>query len=113
MKKQPKVHNVIPNQTGILFEILENDEIYSENESSIILPDNQKAKANADNPPQVRVLALGNQIKPENTGINVNSRLIITGNYTPIPLSYMPGKRKKGICDFSAVKAILEEVAEE
>jgi len=58
--------------------------------------------------PQAYVLALGPTIKPEECGIKVGDRVVLTGNYTPIT-NFDGSAREKGIVELHNIKAVLIE----
>jgi len=101
-----KIVDVIPHQTGVLFELLDPRETATHN---LIVPDNQKENKE---PPQAIILKLGASIDETTTEFKVGARVILVGNYIPLP-QFAGASRKRGICDFINLKCVLVEAEDE
>ena len=95
----PSIKGVKPVGTQVLVEKLSAQEITS----STILIDEDATMAGA---PQGYVKDLGPKV-PEDHGIKVGDRVVLTGNYTPVP-DFGNG-RPLMLVDPHQIKAILEE----
>lgn len=58
-------------------------------------------------PPQAFVLDIGPAFKPADWGVKVGDRVILQGNYVPVPTP--EGDRQKGIVEPHTIKCVLEE----
>lgn len=95
-----KVVDVKPVGSQILVEMLSAKEASG---SILELGDNADIGA-----PQAYVLALGPSLKADEFGIRVGDRVVVAGNFTPIP-PFGNNDRKKGVLEPHNVKAVLVE----
>ena len=102
IKKPSSVKNVKPCGSQILVEHLSAEDI---NESRIHLPNNASI---TDGAPQAYVLGMGPGVKPDVYGFNVGDRVLLQGNFVPVPTSGN-SKRARGLVEPTAIKAVLEE----
>lgn len=100
----PKLKAVRPFGSTLLVEHLSTQDILG---TVIKVRDSAKL----DGAPQAYVVELGPKVDPE-AGVKVGDRVIIQGNYVPVPK--LPGEtRARGIIELHNIKARLEELTEE
>jgi hypothetical protein len=97
----PAIVGVKPLGTQILFEELTQKEILG---TKLVLGGTTSNK----DAPQAYVLSVGPKVDPD-WGIRAGQRVVISGNYTPIPECAGSHGRKMGVCEPFNIKAILLE----
>lgn len=96
-----KVKEFKPYGRTIMVELLNEEEVLGTN-----LHVGKGASVGA---PQAYVLALGNDLKEEETFIKVGDRVMLQGNgFVPVP-AYDGSKRQKGIAELHHIKAVIIE----
>lgn len=96
----PGIDDVNPVGSQILFEKLTAQELQS---STLHIPDS----AVAGGPPQGYILKIGPKTVPEEWGFKVGDRVVLIGNYTPVPTQ--AGNREWGVIEPHQIKAVLVE----
>jgi len=94
----PKISGVRPLGTKVLMETLTAQEALGTKISI-------QGDAEVVGAPQAYILAVGDQV---NERVKVGDRVIVTGNYTPVP-NYDHSDRNRGLIDLVHVHAVLEE----
>lgn len=100
MKKTKPVVGVKPTNSQILIEKLNAQEA-----TGTVLTINDDSSYGA---PQAYILAVGPAIKLEDAGFGVGDRVILSGNYVPVP-NYDSHKRERGLVELHNIKAVLVE----
>ena len=88
-----------PVGSQVLFEELTQKELLA---TKLIVTGNNKPNG----APQAYIVALGPQV-PAEYGLKVGQRVVITGNFTPIPEMVGSNGRRTGVCDPFNIKAVL------
>jgi co-chaperonin GroES (HSP10) len=105
MKKKEKevleVKDIKPIGTQVLIETLTQQEILG---TRIHLPEDEISKKQA---PQGYVLDMGPKVQTD-WGFGVGDRVIVTGNYTPVP-EFKRSHRSLILVDPHQIKAVLKE----
>jgi co-chaperonin GroES (HSP10) len=99
-KKVGEIKEIVPVGTQVLIETLTQQEVLG---THLELPEDKVEKKQA---PQGYVLGIG--LKVEGFGFRVGDRVIITGNYTPVP-EFKKSHRSMILVEPHQVKAILKE----
>lgn len=102
MKKTSKIVGVKPTLSLILVEKLRATDVAN---SVLIVNDDADYGA-----PQGYVLALGPSV-PEGAGIKVGDRVLLQGNYVPVP-NYDRSERERGLVEMHNIKAVFTEEAD-
>jgi len=100
MKKVKPIVGVKPTMSQILIERINAKEAIG---TVLTIKDDSDYGA-----PQAYILALGPTVKGEEVGIKVGDRVILTGNYTPVP-NFDGNARERGIVEIHNIKAVLLE----
>ena len=87
--------------TFILVEMLTAQEASG---SSLIINDNAKVA------PQAYIVSIGPALEADKWGIKVGDRVLLQGNYVPLPkITNRPGSRELGIVQSHDIKCVLQE----
>jgi co-chaperonin GroES (HSP10) len=98
LSKVPDIVDIEPVGTQVLFEELTAQELQS---STLYITGSSK-----NGPPQGYVLKVGPKTDSEEFGFKVGDRVVLTGNYTPVPGE---GERSLGLVEPHQIKAVLVE----
>ena len=105
MKKKedtvPEIKKIVPVGTQILIETLTRQEVFG---TKLHLPDDEVGKKQA---PQGYILDMGPKVLTD-WGFKVGCRVIVTGNYTPVP-EFKESHRSLILVDPHQIKAVLQE----
>jgi co-chaperonin GroES (HSP10) len=97
----PKVKDIEPIGTQVLIETLTQQEVLG---TKLQLPENEVSNKQA---PQGYVVGMGPKVQID-WGFGVGDRVIVTGNYTPVP-EFRKGHRSLILVDPHQIKAVLKE----
>ena len=100
-KEVSKVKDIVPIGTQVLIETLTQQEILG---TRIQLPEDEVGKKQA---PQGYVVSIGPKVQTD-WGFGVGDRVIVTGNYTPVP-EFKKNNRSLILVDPHQIKAVLKE----
>ncbi len=98
----PKVKGVKPVGSQVYIELLTPQEILG---TSVIVG----GDSSVGGAPQAYILELGPRVQSEEWGFNTGSRVVLSGNFTPLPEAVCDNGRARALVEPHTIKAVLVE----